>query len=185
MTEAEAEASSIWNEYQTMRDYLNQLYTRVRSWNPPNIEYHHLVEQSEEEASGFSVRAINSMANVVPTPANVHAMISQFYSQAQAFLQGGTVREWMETQTWEVQWEEGLKIWKEAMTSNNIYWRPPGLSIGNLYDHKAARCAIQGTLSGLPSHGRIIRRPLGGVPRLGSRALDGTNVGQRVRAGTL
>lgn len=92
----------------------------------PGIEYHHIVEQVQEEVSEFSSNAINSTANVVPTPAAVHAEISAFYSTAQTWLDGETVRDWMSTQTFDVQWQEGLEIWKQAMTGD-ITWRPPSL----------------------------------------------------------
>jgi hypothetical protein len=39
-------------------------------------------------------------------------------------LQGQTVRAWMSQQPWEVQWQEGLEIWRQAMTGA-INWRPP------------------------------------------------------------
>jgi hypothetical protein len=54
----------------------------------------------------------------------VHNAITSFYNQAPAWLQGQTVRAWMSQQPWEVQWQEGLEIWKQAMTGA-INWRPP------------------------------------------------------------
>src|SRR5207302_642833 len=74
VTEVESEAGSIWSSYDQMRGYLQQLYTRLQGRNPPNIEFHHLVEQG----SAFAKNAINSMANVVPTPIAVHRAISAF-----------------------------------------------------------------------------------------------------------
>jgi RHS repeat-associated protein len=124
VSEAEAEESSIWTSYSALRQYLNQLFTRLPGANPPGIEYHHIVEQSEEAASGFAENAINSMSNVIPTPSGVHAEISAFYSTAPEWLEGLTVREWMATQTWETQWSAGLEIWKQAMTGA-ITWQPP------------------------------------------------------------
>lgn len=123
VSEAEAETSSIWSSYRAFAQYLNQLYTRLPGANPPGIEYHHLVEQSQEEASGFAENAINSMSNVVPTPSAVHSTISAFYSTPLEELDGLTPRAWMATQTWEVQWKAGLEIWKQAMTGA-ITWRP-------------------------------------------------------------
>ena len=124
ITEAQAEQSSIWNTYGTLRNYFNELFTGSSALNPPNIEYHHIVEQAEEEINDFAPNAINSAANVVPTPSGVHAAISNFYGTAQPWLQGISVRAWMAGQTWDVQWREGLEIWKQAMTGN-ITWRPP------------------------------------------------------------
>jgi len=65
------------------------------------------------------------MANVAPTPAAVHQEISVFYTRVQPWLNGLSVRQWMATQSWEVQWKAGLEIWKQAMTGA-INWRPPG-----------------------------------------------------------
>ena len=126
ITEVQAEEGSIWNSYGTLRDYFNELFTGGRASNPPNIEYHHIVEQVEEEVNGFSSNAINSTANVIPTPAQVHQAITTFYSEAQVWLNGQSVRGWMTSQSWEVQWRQGLEIWKQAMTGA-ITWRPPTL----------------------------------------------------------
>jgi len=126
VTEAEAETSSIWTNYPALRQYLNQLFTRLPGANPPGIEYHHIVEQSQEAASGFAENAINSMSNVVPTPSAAHQVISDFYQSSPEWLEGLSVRQWMATQSWEVQWKAGLEIWKEAMTGG-INWHPPGI----------------------------------------------------------
>jgi hypothetical protein len=54
----------------------------------------------------------------------VHSEISAFYSSAPGWLKGLTVRGWMATQSWEVQWSAGLEIWKQAMTGA-ITWAGP------------------------------------------------------------
>ena len=125
ISEAQAEEGSIWTSHGALKDYFNELFTGSRALNPPDIEYHHLVEQVQEEVSGFSVNAINSTANVIPTPSGVHQIISNFYGSAQTWLpEGETVRDWMGSQTWETQWEAGLAIWKQAMQSGAITWKP-------------------------------------------------------------
>jgi RHS repeat-associated protein len=129
--EAEAELSSVMEggaqNYDKLREFLNQFFTRVRT-NPPNIEWHHLVEQNQAETDtevGFSLRAINSLSNVVPTPTGVHDAINRFYSSGAPWLASGatTVRQWMATQDWETQWRAGLEIWKQAM-NGQITWHP-------------------------------------------------------------
>jgi RHS repeat-associated protein len=124
VTEVQAEEGSIWNNYDSLRAYYNELFTGSRGFNPPNIRYHHIVEQAEEEINDFAPNAINSTANVVPTPAGVHDRISDFYQEARPWLDGQSVRGWMQYQSWDVQWREGLEIWKQAMTGD-ITWRPP------------------------------------------------------------
>jgi hypothetical protein len=126
ITQAESEATSIWNNYQSFRLALNQLYTKS-PLNPAQIQYHHIVEQTEEDLSGFTPRAINSMSNIIPTPATIHQAITDFYSTGQGWLNGGqTLRQFMASQPWEYQWRAGLEIWKQAMASGGqlITWRP-------------------------------------------------------------
>jgi hypothetical protein len=54
-----------------------------------------------------------------------YQLITNFYSSDQAWLpEEETVRECMSNQTWEVQWKAGLEIWKQAMQSGIITWRP-------------------------------------------------------------
>ena len=126
VTEAESEASSLWNNFDQLKNALNRLFTGIRSPNPPNIQYHHLVEQGGENAQTFSPQAINSLANVVPTPTGIHQTISSFYSSAPSWLPQGmtTVRMWMQTQSFEVQWRAGLEVWKQAMMGGPITWGP-------------------------------------------------------------
>ena len=40
ITEAESEASSLWNNFDQLKTALNRLFTGVRSPNPPDVEYH-------------------------------------------------------------------------------------------------------------------------------------------------
>jgi hypothetical protein len=127
VSEAEAEASSIWNNFSSLKQSFNELFNGIKDKNPPNIEYHHLVEQTPN-AENFSAQAINSWANVIPTPTTVHRAISGFYSSGQEWLPEGfsTVRQWMVTQDWETQWEAGLQIWRQAMQQGGgpITWTP-------------------------------------------------------------
>jgi RHS repeat-associated protein len=127
ISEVESEVSSLSTiqNYPQFRVFLNRFFTGGNT-NPSNIEWHHLVEQS---VSRFSVRAINSFSNVVPTPAAVHEEISAFYSGRANWLPEGftRVRDYIATLPWEEQWQAGLEIWQEAMeggTAQNISWHP-------------------------------------------------------------
>jgi RHS repeat-associated protein len=132
VSEIESEGSSLAESGAQNFDKFREIYNKFLTGgetNPANIEWHHLVEQSQgetEQAVGFSSRAINSLSNVVPTPANVHQQISTFYSTRAAWLPRGvsSVRDWMSTQDWETQWRAGLEIWKQAMRGESITWHP-------------------------------------------------------------
>ena len=127
ITEAESEASSLWNTPEQIKAALNRLFTGIKSPNPPDIEYHHLVEKGGENLQNFSGQAINSLANVVPTSPRIHQMITTFYQTGGApwLPQGMTsVRMWMQTQSFEYQWSAGLEIWKQAMAGGPITWVP-------------------------------------------------------------
>src|SRR5205085_12671446 len=54
--------------------------------NPPDIQWHHLVEQSAEGGSGFLVRTLNSMINLVPTPTAIHQAITTVFNSRAPWL---------------------------------------------------------------------------------------------------
>jgi RHS repeat-associated protein len=129
VSEAEAEASSIWNNFDSLKKAFNELFSSNPGRNPTDVEYHHLVEQNATNAEQFSEKAINSWANVVPTPTSIHRVISGFYSSGSRSVQWlpeefSTVRQWMQTQDWETQYRAGLEIWKQAMAGGGITWAP-------------------------------------------------------------
>lgn len=82
-------------------------------------EWHHIVEQCQAKAkrSGFDVSDINQVSNIMATPKDVHKEISKFYSSSPGFANGKTVRDWLNGQSFEAQYEFGLKYWKDTMIS--------------------------------------------------------------------
>ena len=58
---------------------------------------------------------INQVSNIRATPKDVHKEISKFYSSSPDFANGKTVRDWLNGQSFEAQYEFGLKYWKDTM----------------------------------------------------------------------
>ena len=128
ITFAEAQSSAIYRNFNALRTALNNALNGGSN-NPANIAWHHLVEQGHTNAARFG-NAVNSLANVVPTPHNVHTIINRFFSTTRGvppqITQQGfrTVREWMQRQDWETQYQAGLQIWQQAMRNGVITWHP-------------------------------------------------------------
>ena len=80
--------------------------------------WHHIVEQCQAKStrSGFDVKDINTATNVKATPKEVHKEISRYYSSKQKFTNGKTVRDWLNGQNFDKQFELGLEKWEEFMT---------------------------------------------------------------------
>ena len=74
-------------------------------------QWHHLVEQCQIKRSGFSPKQIHNTTNVVPVNSKIHGRISGFYSSKQPFTDGLTVREWLTGQSFQKQYDFGIKIY--------------------------------------------------------------------------
>jgi methyl-accepting chemotaxis protein len=66
-------------------------------------QWHHIVEQSQINKSGFSVSQIQNTDNIIAIDKATHAKISGYYSSKQAFTGGKTVRDWLAGQSYEAQ----------------------------------------------------------------------------------
>ena len=75
-------------------------------------QWHHIVEQCQERKSGFDVGMIQNTNNIVSISADVHRLISGYYSSIQAFTGGLTVRSWLAGQSFEQQYQFGLDVIK-------------------------------------------------------------------------
>ena len=80
--------------------------------------WHHIVEQSQINKSGFTSNQINNIFNVISIPhgkGTVHTKISGFYSSipASGFTNGLTVRQWISGQSFEKQFEFGMNVLKQ------------------------------------------------------------------------
>ncbi len=72
-------------------------------------QWHHIVEQSQIQKSGFATQLIQNTDNLIPVDKATHANISGYYSSKQVFTGGKTVRNWLIGQSYEKQFEFGIQ----------------------------------------------------------------------------
>jgi hypothetical protein len=72
-------------------------------------EYHHIVEKGGDNAKNFSPEQLHSTRNIVPLPGPVHDLVTAEYAK-EYDESGKTYREWLSGQSFEAQWNEGVKI---------------------------------------------------------------------------
>ncbi len=80
--------------------------------------WHHIVEQSQINKSGFSSNEVNNVNNIIAIPhgkGSVHAKISGYYSSipASGFTNGLTVRQWLSGQSFQQQFDFGMNVLKQ------------------------------------------------------------------------
>ncbi|MCP3973696.1 MAG: RHS repeat protein, partial [bacterium] len=124
VTQAEAAKAPNWSHHPGQ--VLNSILTGFRS-RFATLEWHHIVGQQAANLQSFGHRSIHSILNLVPTPAAVHSLITRFYNSGHAWLPRGyrTFNQWIARQPWEAQYRIGLEVWREAMRTRQITWRPP------------------------------------------------------------
>lgn len=76
------------------------------------MQWHHIVEQSQIQKSGFTPESIHNTGNMIPIDTATHGKISGYYSSKQPFTNGMTVRNWLANQDFNAQYEFGLTIIK-------------------------------------------------------------------------
>lgn len=83
-----------------------------------DIEWHHLVEQSQAGRSGFAKTSINNSSNLVGIGSDLHHKISGFYSSKPTFLKNAdqykTVRDWVSTLSYQQQYTFGVFVLQRA-----------------------------------------------------------------------
>ncbi|HVA15578.1 MAG TPA: hypothetical protein VNF99_20190 [Stellaceae bacterium] len=72
-------------------------------------EWHHIVEQGGDNADNFTAEQLHSTKNIIPLPGPIHDLVTAEYAQ-EYDKSGKTVREWLQGQSFEDQWNEGVKI---------------------------------------------------------------------------
>ena len=72
-------------------------------------EYHHIVTQGGANNDNIPAEQLQNTENIIRIPTILHEAINQEYSQKKDDT-GMTVYEWIQTQPYDVQREEGLKI---------------------------------------------------------------------------
>ena len=78
--------------------------------------WHHIVEQHADNISKFGAQNIHNTKNLIKLPhgkGTIHNRISGYYSSKQFFSQGKTVREWLKAQSYDDQFEFGIRKLKE------------------------------------------------------------------------
>jgi len=75
--------------------------------------WHHVVEQSQIQKSGFSPQQIHNTNNVVAVDSATHAKISGYYNSIDASLSDTMrVRDWLAGQGFETQYQFGMDVLK-------------------------------------------------------------------------
>ncbi len=76
-------------------------------------EWHHIVEQRASNISAFGSEAIHNVDNSIAINSKIHTKISAFYSSKQRFTNGLRVREWLKGQSFQKQYEFGIKVLRD------------------------------------------------------------------------
>lgn len=74
--------------------------------------WHHIVEQSQIEKSGFSPKLIHNTKNIIAIDSTIHTRISGYYSTKPEFTRGKTIRDWLAGQSYQKQYQFGLNVLK-------------------------------------------------------------------------
>lgn len=78
-----------------------------------DMQWHHIVEQTEANVSRFGAPAIHNTGNLVRLPVALHQRVSAFYSSIQPTITRSTtmtVRQWLASQSMEAQQEFGRQV---------------------------------------------------------------------------
>jgi hypothetical protein len=78
--------------------------------------WHHIVEQRRANIERFGAKAIHSTENVVAVPCEVNQAIADYYSSIRQFTSGKTVRQWLDSQSFEEQSAFGTRILTAVLT---------------------------------------------------------------------
>jgi len=83
------------------------------------MAWHHIVEQNPVNIGRFGTQAVNNTSNLIRLPSGarlLHQQISGYYSSIQPFVTGSdtlTLRQWLQTKSFEFQWKFGIEIIKK------------------------------------------------------------------------
>jgi hypothetical protein len=80
---------------------------------PEGMQWHHIVEQSQ--AAQFGQRRIQSVENIVAIPIEAHQKLNAFYSSKRHFSEPNRVRGWLRGQSFEEQYEYGMRRLKKVL----------------------------------------------------------------------
>jgi RHS repeat-associated protein len=83
------------------------------------LAWHHIVEQNPSNIETFGPEAIHTESNLVKLESGagpLHARISGYYSSKQPFTNGLTVRQWLSGQSFQQQYNFGIKVIQQFST---------------------------------------------------------------------
>jgi hypothetical protein len=89
----------------------NELKKAIGSPGAGN-HWHHIVEQSQVNKSGFSSDMIQNTNNIIAVDKATHAKISGYYGSIDSFTNGMRVRDWLAGQSFETQYQFGVDVLK-------------------------------------------------------------------------
>jgi RHS repeat-associated protein len=77
--------------------------------------WHHIVEQCQAKTTraGFDAELIHNPNNVIAIDKEINQLIANDYSKTYGFTDGKTLRDWLNTQSYEVQYQYGLDFLKK------------------------------------------------------------------------
>ena len=76
--------------------------------------WHHIVEQSQMQKSGFSSEQVNNTSNVIAVDASVHSQITGYYNSTKFEFTGGlSVRNWLAGQPFQFQFDFGMGVLRD------------------------------------------------------------------------
>ena len=76
-------------------------------------EYHHIVEQGGRNDTTLPAEQLQSTKNIIPLPRLLHELVSAEYSEKSDQDSTKTVREWLQTQSYDKQWDYGVKTLRD------------------------------------------------------------------------
>lgn len=89
---------------------LEELCAEADAASEPGYDNHHIVTQGGKNAGNIPQEQLQRPDNIVRIPTLLHEEINAEYSKASKVAPGMTVYQWLQTQSFEVQYEEGVKI---------------------------------------------------------------------------
>ena len=106
-----------WHDSMYTNGYGFETFNKAKRFlGSPGIgkQWHHIVEQSQIEKSGFSPVAIHNTSNLISIDKDIHNKISGHYNTTTFYYTNGlSVRNWLAGQSFETQYNYGIKQLKD------------------------------------------------------------------------
>ena len=100
------EAGRGFSSFQALKNYLGSAGEKMH--------WHHIVEQSQINKSGFSSEQVHNTSNVIAVDAHTHAQITGYYNTTTfRFTKGLSVRNWLSGQSFQAQFDFGMGVLRD------------------------------------------------------------------------